>query len=436
MRKWTYLVATLLMAGTTATFTGCIDTDEPEGIVDLRGAKSELIKAQAAVKLVEVEWQKAQVAYQELVNKSKELDNQYKEYDVQMHALDVKLKELEVERAQAATEQAKAEAEAKIAEANRNKAYWENKMAEEAEIFKAAMLNYQTQTAQAQEAYDNAMKLIEAGKLLLSDGEKAIIDKAQQRLYVASASLNQYYTALKTAQDNYYDALVNPNLPTLASLQAELKLAQIAVEKAEILLDEKNNMLALAEDFDAAAWDDKILDLKKKKSEYESEKSKADVEIATIKTSADYKAAEQKVAEKIKARKAAKEAYDKAVADSTTQVDTQLDIAAYKSEPINEGLKTLFSSSNDFTSLDGYTVSTGVFDYPAVQYTQTEYNDDLKIEDVTARTSQASLTLMKVNAWIDALGKYSVDENGVEWNKLTLAEKEKTAKMLKKNLKG
>ena len=55
MRKWTYLVATLLMAGTTATFTGCIDTDEPEGIVDLRGAKSELINAQAAVKLVEME---------------------------------------------------------------------------------------------------------------------------------------------------------------------------------------------------------------------------------------------------------------------------------------------------------------------------------------------------------------------------------------------
>ena len=47
--------------------------------------------------------------------------------------------------------------------------------------------------------------------------KKAIIDKAQQRLYVASASLNQYYDALKTAQDNYYDALVNPDLPTLAS---------------------------------------------------------------------------------------------------------------------------------------------------------------------------------------------------------------------------
>lgn len=71
----------------------------------------------------------------------------------------------------------------------------------------------------------------------------------------------------------------------------------------------------------------------------------------------------KKQPKKIKARKAAKEAYDKAVADSTTQVNTQLDIAAYKSEPINEGLRTLFSSSNDFTSLDGYTVSTGVLDY-------------------------------------------------------------------------
>ena len=43
-------------------------------------------------------------------------------------------------------------------------------------------INADIRTAQAQEAYDNAMKLIEAGKLLLSDGEKAIIDKAQQRL--------------------------------------------------------------------------------------------------------------------------------------------------------------------------------------------------------------------------------------------------------------
>ncbi len=68
MRKWTYLVATLLIAGTTATFTGCIDTDEPAGITELRGAKSELVKAQAAVELAKAEFKKAKVAEQELVN--------------------------------------------------------------------------------------------------------------------------------------------------------------------------------------------------------------------------------------------------------------------------------------------------------------------------------------------------------------------------------
>ena len=34
MRKWTYLVAALLVGGATTTFTGCIDNDEPAGIAE------------------------------------------------------------------------------------------------------------------------------------------------------------------------------------------------------------------------------------------------------------------------------------------------------------------------------------------------------------------------------------------------------------------
>ena len=98
MRKWTYLVATLLMAGTTATFTGCIDTDEPEGIAELRGAKSEFIKAQAAVELVEAELRKAQVAEQELVNAGLALQNKSAEIDLQLHELDIQLKQLLIEK--------------------------------------------------------------------------------------------------------------------------------------------------------------------------------------------------------------------------------------------------------------------------------------------------------------------------------------------------
>ena len=63
MRKWTYLVAALLMGGATATFTGCIDTDEPAGIEELRGAKAELLRAKAAVEQAEAAIRTAQAAW-------------------------------------------------------------------------------------------------------------------------------------------------------------------------------------------------------------------------------------------------------------------------------------------------------------------------------------------------------------------------------------
>lgn len=428
MRKWTYLVATLLMAGTTATFTGCIDTDEPEGIANLRGAKAELIKAETAVKQVEVEMQKALIVNQELQNKALEIANQRAEYDNQLKALDVKLKELDVELKQAQNEAEKARLEAEIAQSNANKAAIENQMALDAETFKALMLDAQAAAVRAQQSYDEAMRALEASKLTLTDAEREAIEKAQLFMQQSAMAMDTKYAALKNAQDAYYDALVNPSLPSLSSLQADLKIAQIAVEKAEIMLDEKSNMLALAEDFDAAAWDTKIQELDKKISEYQSEKSKVDVELATKKASSEYKAAEEKVAEMVKARRTAKKAYDEAVTDSTTQVNTQRDIKAYESEPINAGLKELFSQSSDFRSLNGYNPNTGVFAYPAVQYTQTEYNDDQDIDDEALRTSAASVQLRLVNEWVETLKKYTVDENGVEWNKLTLADKEKLAK--------
>ena len=68
MRKWTYLVAALLVGGATTTFTGCIDNDEPTGIEQLRGAKAEFIKAKAAyedaltqIQLVKVEREKVKL---------------------------------------------------------------------------------------------------------------------------------------------------------------------------------------------------------------------------------------------------------------------------------------------------------------------------------------------------------------------------------------
>ena len=191
MRKWTYLVATLLMAGTTATFTGCIDTDEPEGIAELRGAKSDFIKAQAAVELVEAELKKAQVAEQELVNAGLALQNKSAEIDLQLHELDIQLKQLLIEKEEAATAQAKAEAEAAIAKAEADKTKWENEKALIVEQYKEKMLLAETATAKAQEAYKQAMEQIEASKLLLTDEEQARLNGVQAQVAYAKQAMDK-----------------------------------------------------------------------------------------------------------------------------------------------------------------------------------------------------------------------------------------------------
>lgn len=430
MRKWTYLVAALLMAGTTATFTGCIDTDEPEGISNLRGAKAELIKADAAFRLVEAEWQKAKVAEQELINKAKELDLEYKKYDNEMHALDVKLKELEVERAQASTEQQRAECDKKIAEANRDKAAAENAMALAAEKFKADMLAYQQTTAIAQEAYDNAMKLIEASKLLLTDGEKAIITKAQSYLFVAAADLNVKYKDLKDAQTKFNAALTDKDTPTLASLEAALSIAKVKVEKDEIILKERNRLLDLANDFNGVQWDKEIANLETKIQKAKISRDSATVKKEAIERSEAYKAAQAKKDETAQALIDAKAAYAKAQTDSTDQTNEQRAILGVEKDPINPALVKLFSQAKEFTNLTGYDKTTGVFSYTNAVYTQAAYDADLEREEVL-RTNQAAMRLRTVDGWISALG-YTVDENGVEWEKIELPKRETAATEAKK----
>ena len=50
-----------LFAGT-GTFTSCIDTDEPAGIENLRGAKAELIRAKVAVETANAAYVNAEAA--------------------------------------------------------------------------------------------------------------------------------------------------------------------------------------------------------------------------------------------------------------------------------------------------------------------------------------------------------------------------------------
>lgn len=121
MRKWTYLVAALLMSGATATFTSCIDTEEPAGITELRGAKAELLRAKAAFEIalanekqayadlqqVKVEREKIELEIDKLRQEMLAAENAWKQDSLQARrdtlaaSLEIKLIEMQQQKAEA-----------------------------------------------------------------------------------------------------------------------------------------------------------------------------------------------------------------------------------------------------------------------------------------------------------------------------------------------
>lgn len=451
MRKWTYLVATLLMAGTTATFTGCIDTDEPEGIAELRGAKSDFIKAQAAVELVEAELRKAQVAEQELVNAGLALQNKSAEIDLQLHELNIQLKQLLIEKEEAATAQAKAEAEAAIAKAEADKTKWENEKALIVEQYKEKMLLAETVTAKAQEAYKQAMEQIEASKLLLTDEEQARLNGVQAQVAYAkqamdkamygysttvikrilssevansttttnpdestetNSSTTKYYVylitedptqsvdgykagSLKKLQEqlaNYSDIVADNNLE--AVLDNALKNAEFALEMTQKYADNLkailDNEYTTVADWEAEVkkLEEEIAAAKVKEQQYNIEKGK--LEVANPKLISDLEATSNKL--------------DTAKNNQNSNKNKAKTAAAYskkvEAESVKKGLNDAISGG---TTVAGYNSKTGTFAY--------------------AKGIQITEAQSQIDGWVKLIDKATkgVDLENIEWAKPQLA---------------
>ena len=450
MRKWTYLVATLLMAGTTATFTGCIDTDEPEGIAELRGAKSDFIKAQAAVELVEAELRKAQVAEQELVNAGLALQNKSAEIDLQLHELDIQVKKLLIEKEEAATAQAKAEAEAAIAKAEADKTKWENEKALIVEQYKEKMLLAETATAKAQEAYKQAMEQIEASKLLLTDEEQARLNGVQAQVAYAkqamdkamygysttvitrilssvvansttttnpdestetNSSKTKYYVylitedptqsvggykagSLKKLQEqlaNYSDIVADNNLEAvldnaLKNAESALEMTQEYADNLKAILDNEYTTVA---DWEAEVkkLEEEIAAAKVKEQQYNIEKGK--LEVANPKLISDLEATSDKL-ETAKNKQNSDKNKAKTAAAYSKKVEAE----------VKKGLNDVIPSG---TTVAGYISSTGTF----------AYNKGIQITEAQSQ----------IDGWIKLIDKATkgVDLENIEWAKPQLA---------------
>ncbi|MCD8183788.1 MAG: hypothetical protein LUE99_12725 [Bacteroides sp.] len=211
MRKWTYLVAALLIGGTAATVSSCIDNDEPAGITELRGAKAELLKAKAQVKIADAAYRMAETAWM----------------------------------------QAKADYEAELAKQEAFKTAWheaftasekqriEQEMQKSAEQFKADLLAKQQATAIAQAEYDKAIIAIEAALV----GYKESVYAAElEKILNTTYTVN--YKVWDQTQNSGAGAWVNATypanqvtgLPGLATKisTVQTNLAQLMREKAKL----------------------------------------------------------------------------------------------------------------------------------------------------------------------------------------------------------
>ena len=183
-----------LMAGSSVTFTGCIDNDEPAGIEELRGAKAELIRAKVAVEAANAARENANAA---LILAKAEIQKAKAAYW----------------NAQAAQEQAKADSMAAASDAERAKAdsliaHYKQKMEEAVLEHDSTMVKLQQKLAEANRQYELAIKQIEIAKATLSDSEKVTVESLQTTLDTAKGDVDRITGQVDEAEKDLYEILV------------------------------------------------------------------------------------------------------------------------------------------------------------------------------------------------------------------------------------
>lgn len=229
MRKWTYLVAALLMSGATATFTSCIDTEEPAGITDLRGAKADFIRAKAA--------------YQDAVTQLELVKVQREEIYRQMDEINLQMKQIDLELKQA-------HADYLIEE-------WTQKKDLLVEQYKAWMAEAQAKTAWAQATLIRALADLEVAELTARD------DAFAAEILQTRGALNTALTALTDAQGDLYTAEM--------SQLAYVSRNQNYVHSRELLIAEQqydlNILNSLLDSYKNITNPNDLAELNKKKAE-------------------------------------------------------------------------------------------------------------------------------------------------------------------------
>ena len=285
MRKWTYLVAALLMAGATTTFTGCIDNDEPAGIENLRGAKAELLRAKVAVEAAEAARLNAVAEYQKALAAHEQANADFRKAEA-------KFEEAKAEAEAARTEEEKARIEKMIAQ-------YKQEMENAALTHQATMVGLQQSLAEANRDYEVALKQIEIAKALMSESQKVTIASLESIVSTKKSAVDTAADDVFEAEKDLYKAMLDKaqggadNATWIPELELKLKREQGKLTAAEEALKKLQEFTA--KDVTTTDWrkevktlEDSIEGLKLVIADY-------DVKITKLTNSDEYKAANKAV---------------------------------------------------------------------------------------------------------------------------------------------
>jgi|GEM_PF-3905317 len=241
--------------------TSCLDNTEPAGISALRNAKSEYIKAQTLVEQANAELVKAEVAIKTAQAKQEEATAAKLQYDADIKKLDLELR--------------KAQDQAAIEAIARQKQVLDAQLQEDLEAEKAAMLQAQTATQNAQAAYLQATAQLNILKTI------GIPD-----LY--KAQYNTVYGKLTTAWNtvNTKQATLLANQTTIMNFDSYSNANQILTQETTIANKAKEITAKQKELADYKLLNDKsIADQKILLADYEQKYSAAITTLATLNNS-------------------------------------------------------------------------------------------------------------------------------------------------------
>ena len=373
-KKWTYVAVACMLLGTAPVFTGCIDTDEPAGLEDLRVAKTELLRAKAAVEAAKVAEVEAQAALLQAQAKVEEANAVKVQAEAEKIKAEAAIAQAKADYINAKTEEAKAEAQAVIDENNRIQAEWEAEAAVRQARAEAAIKQAQLATAEALAKYQTVIAALQDTK---------------------NKALKPYIKKLEAATDDYYEKLdelnraqrvYNQQQAIMEEKEASKELLTRGLERNRMLkekaLEGAQNALARANEELKEAQALQPHDLILKYQQVLEEQNTIKKEIANL---------------SIQAAEEAKNIY---LEEIIPLKELQKETAELKDEP-----QTIPAITFDFSGDgSGYPacVQRGTFEYEETTYT---YNDQKNLND----------RKKELNWWLNEFKRWTRDDNDNAW---------------------